>query len=199
MFDIVQFNVFLLGNVDPMPCFFQLIFVVIPLIALWILKIFFGFVALTAAGVGVGVGIDIALEKLARDPSNSELSYDPSLSREYILRELSRASNTSVQIDDNSIDWIDIECKNNKKLYDTKGNIIVIGTPSPKIHTMAIYDINGNIIENSSVKVKRVAKKVIFMDPEDLKDEAGKLKKLYEEGYISKTRYKSLMMDLKNK
>jgi|TARA_B110000438_G_scaffold45732_1_gene45858 hypothetical protein len=187
MFDIVQFNVFLLGNVDPMPCFFQLILVVIPLIALWILKIFFGFVALTAAGLGVGLGIDIALEKLARDPSNSELSY------------VSKASNTSVQINDNSIDWIDIECKNNKKLYDTKGNIIVIGTPSPKIHTMAIYDINGNIIENSSVKVKRVAKKVIFMDPEDLKDEAGKLKKLYEEGYISKTRYKSLMMDLKNK
>ena len=26
----------------------------------------------------------------------------------------------------------------------------------------------------------------------------GKLKKLYEEGYISKTRYKSLMRDLKN-
>ena len=191
MFDIVQFNVFLLGNVDPMPCFFQLILVVIPLIALWILKIFFGFVALTAAGlgvaVGVGVGIDIALEKLARDPSNSELSY------------VSKASNTSVQINDNSIDWIDIECKNNKKLYDTKGNIIVIGTPSPKIHTMAIYDINGNIIEDSSVKVKRVAKKVIFMDPDDLKDETVKLKKLYEEGYISKTRYKSLMMDLKNK
>ena len=35
------------------------------------------------------------------------------------------------------------------------------------------------------------------MDPDDLKDETGKLKKLYEEGYISKTRYKSLMRDLK--
>ena len=57
----------------------------------------------------------------------------------------------------------------------------MIGTPSPKIHTMATYDTSGNIIDNSSFKVKAVVKKVIFMDPEDKKDEEGKLEKLYEE------------------
>ena len=117
-----------------------------------------------------------ALIAIANNPDNNELK--------------------TISNNDNSIEWIDIECKNNKKLYDTKGNVIVIGTPSPKIHAMATYDINGNIIEDSSVKVRHDVKKVIFMDPEDKKDEKGKLKKLYEEGYISKSRYNSLMRDL---
>ena len=99
-------------------------------------------------------------------------------------------------IDIKKTEWIDVNCKNNKKLYDVNGNIIVIGKPSPKIHTMATYDMNGNLIEDSPLKVKKVTKKVIFMDVDDKKDEKGKLKKLYEEGYISKSRYNSLMRDL---
>ena len=61
---------------------------------------------------------------------------------------------------------------------------------------MATYDENGNLLAGSSAKVRNKAKKIIFMDPNDKKDEKGKLKKLYEEGYISKARYKSLMGDL---
>ena len=99
-------------------------------------------------------------------------------------------------IDIKKTEWIDVNCKNNKKLYDVNGNIIVIGKPSPKIHTMATYDMNGNLIEDSPVKVKKVTKKVIFMDVEDKKDERGKLKKLYQDGYLSKSRYNSLMRDL---
>ena len=99
-------------------------------------------------------------------------------------------------IDIKKTEWIDVNCKNNKKLYDVNGNIIVIGKPSPKIHTMATYDMNGNLIEDSPVKVKKVTKKVIFMDVRDKKDERGKLKKLYQDGYISKSRYNSLMRDL---
>ena len=99
-------------------------------------------------------------------------------------------------IDIKKTEWIDVNCKNNKKLYDVNGNIIVIGKPSPKIHTMATYDINGNLIEDSPVKVKKAAKKVIFMDVRDKKDERGKLKKLYRDGYLSKSRYNSLMRDL---
>ena len=101
-------------------------------------------------------------------------------------------------IDIKKTEWIDVNCKNNKKLYDVNGNVIVIGKPSPKIHTMATYDINGNLIEDSPVKVKKAVKKVIFMDVRDKKDERGKLKKLYRDGYISKSRYNSLMKDLKN-
>ena len=99
-------------------------------------------------------------------------------------------------IDIKKTDWIDVNCENNKKLYDVNGNIIVIGKPSPKIHTMATYDINGNLIEDSPVKVKKASKKVIFMDVRDKKDERGKLKKLYRDGYLSKSRYNSLMRDL---
>ena len=99
-------------------------------------------------------------------------------------------------IDIKKTEWIDVNCKNNKKLYDVNGNIIVIGKPSPKIHTMATYDMNGNLIEDSPLKVKKVTKKVIFMDVEDKKDERGKLKKLYRDGYLSKSRYNSLMRDL---
>ena len=101
-------------------------------------------------------------------------------------------------IDIKKTEWIDVNCKNNKKLYDVNGNIIVIGKPSPKIYTMATYDMNGNLIEDSPVKVKKVTKKVIFMDVRDKKDERGKLKKLYRDGYLSKSRYNSLMKDLKN-
>ena len=99
-------------------------------------------------------------------------------------------------IDIKKTEWIDVNCKNNKKLYDVNGNMIVIGKPSPKIHTMATYDIDGNLIEDSPVKVKKAAKKVIFMDVRDKKDERGKLKKLYRDGYLSKSRYNSLMRDL---
>ena len=99
-------------------------------------------------------------------------------------------------IDIKKTEWIDVNCKNNKKLYDVNGNVIVIGKPSPKIHTMATYDMNGNLIEDSPVKVKKVTKKVIFMDVRDKKDERGKLKKLYRDGYLSKSRYNSLMRDL---
>ena len=99
-------------------------------------------------------------------------------------------------IDIKKTEWIDDNCKNNKKLYDVNGHLIVIGKPSPKIHTMATYDMNGNLIEDSSVKVKKVTKTVIFMDVEDKKDERGKLKKLYQDGYLSKSRYNSLMRDL---
>ena len=99
-------------------------------------------------------------------------------------------------IDIKKTEWIDVNCKNNKKLYDVNGNIIVIGKPSPKIHTMATYDMNGNLIEDAPVKVKKLTKKVIFMDARDKKDERGKLKKLYRDGYLSKSRYNSLMRDL---
>ena len=99
-------------------------------------------------------------------------------------------------IDIKKTEWIDVNCKNNKKLYDVNGNVIVIGKPSPKIHTMATYDINGNILADSSVKVRTEAKKVIFLDPEDKKDEKRKLKKLYQEGYLSKKRYNALLRDL---
>ena len=99
-------------------------------------------------------------------------------------------------IDIKKTEWIDVNCKNNKKLYDVNGNIIVIGKPSPKIHTMATYDMNGNLIEDSPVKVKKLTKKVIFMDARDKKDERGKLRKLYRDGYLSKSRYNSLMRDL---
>ena len=99
-------------------------------------------------------------------------------------------------IDIKKTEWIDVNCKNNKKLYDVNGNVIVIGKPSPKIHTMATYDMNGNLIEDSPLKVKKVTKTVIFMDVEDKKDERGKLKKLYQDGYLSKSKYNSLMRDL---
>ena len=99
-------------------------------------------------------------------------------------------------IDIKKTEWIDVNCKNNKKLYDVNGNVIVIGTPSPKIHLMATYDVNGNLIAGSSAKVRNEAKKVIFMDARDKKDERGKLKKLYRDGYLSKSRYNSLMRDL---
>ena len=99
-------------------------------------------------------------------------------------------------LDIKKTEWIDDNCKNNKKLYDVNGHLIVIGKPSPKIHTMATYDMNGNLIEDSSVKVKKATKTVIFMDVEDKKDERGKLKKLYQDGYLSKSRYKELMRDL---
>ena len=52
-------------------------------------------------------------------------------------------------IDIKKTEWIDVNCKNNKKLYDVNGNVIVIGKPSPKIHTMATYDMSGNLIEDA--------------------------------------------------
>ena len=101
------------------------------------------------------------------------------------------------------IEWIDKKSKNNIKLYDTEGNIIVIGTPTAKIDTQKTYDIEGNVIDEASVTVgvkPAVAnkRKVIFMDSDSKTkaDEIKKLKRLYEEGYLTKERYNSLKKDL---
>jgi len=131
--------------------------------------------------------VDIAHD-VARDELKDHLREKDSFSK--------RDPVSNVWTDADSIEWIDINCKDNKKLYDVNGNIIVIGHSSSKIHTMATYDIHGNVAQDASVKVKRVARKVIFMDPDDKKDEKTKLKKLYEEGYLSKKRYNALMRDL---
>ena len=102
-----------------------------------------------------------------------------------------------------SIEWIDKKSKNNIKLYDTEGNIIVIGTPTAKIDTQKTYDIEGNVIDEASVTVgvkPAVAnkRKVIFMDSDSKgkKDEIQKLQRLYKEGYMSKERYNRLVKDL---
>ena len=102
-----------------------------------------------------------------------------------------------------SIEWIDKKSKNNIKLYDTEGNIIVIGTPTAKIDTRKTYDIEGNVIDEASVTVgvkPAVAnkRKVIFMDSDSKgkKDEIQKLQRLYKEGYLSKERYNRLVKDL---
>ena len=101
------------------------------------------------------------------------------------------------------IEWIDKKSKNNIKLYDTEGNIIVIGTPTAKIDTQKTYDIEGNVIDEASVTVgvkPAVAnkRKVIFMDSDSKgkKDEIQKLQRLYKEGYMSKERYNRLVKDL---
>jgi len=110
---------------------------------------------------------------------------------------------TNRWVHEDSIEWIDIACKDNKKIYDPNGDIIVIGHPSSKIHTMATYDINGNLIEDSSVKVENVGapqqRKVIFLDPDDKENEESKLKKLFREGFISKDRYNSIKIDFKGR
>ena len=100
-------------------------------------------------------------------------------------------------------EWIDKKSKNNIKLYDTEGNIIVIGTPTAKIDTQKTYDIEGNVIDEASVTVgvkPAVAnkRKVIFMDSDSKgkKDEIQKLQRLYKEGYMSKERYNRLVKDL---
>ena len=105
--------------------------------------------------------------------------------------------------DADSTEWIDKKSKNNIKLYDTEGNIIVIGTPTAKIDTQKTYDIEGNVIDEASVTVgvkPAVAnkRKVIFMDSDSKTkaDEIKKLKRLYEEGYLTKERYNSLKKDL---
>jgi hypothetical protein len=102
------------------------------------------------------------------------------------------------------IEWIDKKSKDNIKLYDTEGNIIVIGIPTAKIDTQKTYDIEGNVIAEASVTVgvkPAVAnkRKVIFMDRDSKTkaDEIKKLKRLYEEGYLTKERYNSLKKDLK--
>lgn len=103
------------------------------------------------------------------------------------------------------IEWIDKKSKDNIKLYDTEGNIIVIGIPTAKIDTQKTYDIEGNVIAEASVTVgvkPAVAnkRKVIFMDSDSKTkaDEIKKLKRLYEEGYLTKERYNSLKKDLKS-
>ena len=141
------------------------------------------------ADILAGALLEIALD-VAVDGLHHALTEKDSFSKKDPL--------TNVWVHEDSIEWIDINCKDNKKLYDPNGNIIVIGHPSPKIDPMVTYDTNGNILEYSTVKVKQVAKKVVFLDPDDKKDEKRKLNKLYEEGYISKSRYNQLMRDLKN-
>tara|TARA_Y100000589_G_scaffold320746_1_gene351010 strand:- start:508 stop:1008 length:501 start_codon:yes stop_codon:yes gene_type:complete len=120
-----------------------------------------------------------ALIDLANDPDNDEL--------------------VNHSINDDSSDWIDKQCRNNKKLCDKNGNIVVIGSPSSKIDLTATYDSDGNLIARSNLKASSGSRKVIFMDPEDKKDEEGKLKKLYQEGYISKSTYNSMLKELENK
>ena len=169
----------------------------------WIYMIFFlilgiGFLLVSLIAIFLTVGATVAVGQILLDVAvdGDTNSLHDTLGPEDKFSKKDPISNKWVHED--SLEWIDIVCKDNKKIYDPNGDIIVIGHPSSKIHTMATYDINGNLIEDSSVKVKKVVKKVIFMDPEDKKDEKGKLKKLYEEGYISKSRYNVLIKDLKN-
>ena len=102
----------------------------------------FGFVAESL----IELGLDEAIEDLKLLPSHLDKAIDvlkalagkvqgtppKSLPKLYPV-------NTTIDIE-----WIDKGCKNNKKLYDVNGNIIVIGTPVPKIHTMCTYDILKN-------------------------------------------------------
>ena len=157
-----------------------LLFVIgIPLVLIWI-------------AASVAYNIQESLLKVASNGDSNDLHDTLGPEDKFSKKD----PNTNRWVHEDSIEWIDIACKDNKKIYDPNGDIIVIGHPSSKIHTMATYDINGTLIEDSSVKVKKVAKKVIFLDPEDKTDEKTKLKKLYTEGYISKSRYNSLMRDL---
>ena len=118
--------------------------------------------------------------------------------------EITARSDLDEWLEADPIEWIDKKSKNNIKLYDTEGNIIVIGTPTAKIDTQKTYDIEGNVIDEASVTVgvkPAVAnkRKVIFMDSDSKTkaDEIKKLKRLYEEGYLTKEHYNSLKKDLK--
>tara|TARA_A100001037_G_scaffold259236_1_gene246886 strand:- start:15 stop:578 length:564 start_codon:yes stop_codon:yes gene_type:complete len=167
------------GEIWPILILFFLFVIGLPLLLIWI----------TAS---VAYNVQESLLKAASNGDSNDLH--DTLGPEDKFSKKDPITNRWVHED--SIEWIDIACKDNKKIYDPNGDIIVIGHPISKIHTMATYDINGILIEDSSIKVKKVAKKVIFMDPNDKKDEKGKLKKLYVEGYISKSKYNSLMRDL---
>ena len=125
-------------------------------------------------------------------------------SSEITARKDSWESDLDEWLEADPTEWIDKKSKNNIKLYDTEGNIIVIGTPTAKIDTQKTYDIEGNVIDEASVTVgvkPAVAnkRKVIFMDSDSKTkaDEIKKLKRLYEEGYLTKERYNSLKKDLK--
>jgi len=179
----------LLGNLENTWWIFLLIFLIVGIG--FLLVVVFGILLTVGATVTVGrTLLDVAVDG-DTNSLHDTLGPEDKFSKKDTI--------TNRWVHEDSIEWIDMVCKDNKKIYDPNGDIIVIGHPSSKIHTMATYDINGNLIENSSVKVKAVAKKVIFLDPEDKKDEKGKLKKLYEEGYISKARYNSLMAGLNKK
>ena len=124
-------------------------------------------------------------------------------SSEITARKDSWESDLDEWLEADPTEWIDKKSKNNIKLYDTEGNIIVIGTPTAKIDTQKTYDIEGNVIDEASVTVgvkPAVAnkRKVIFMDSDSKTkaDEIKKLKRLYEEGYLTKERYNSLKKDL---
>ena len=176
----------LLGNLENTWWIFLLIFLILGI----------GFLLVVVFGILLTVGASVTVVRILLDVAvdGDTNSLHDTLGPEDKFSKKDPITNRWVHED--SIEWIDRVCKDNKKIYDPNGDIIVIGHPSPKIHTMATYDINGNILEDSSVKVRTEAKKVIFMDPEDKKDEKGKLKKLYQEGYISKSKYNSLMRDL---
>ena len=124
-------------------------------------------------------------------------------SSEITARKDSWESDLDEWLEADPTEWIDKKSKNNIKLYDTEGNIIVIGTPTAKIDTQKTYDIEGNVIDEASVTVgvkPAVAnkRKVIFMDSDSKgkKDEIQKLQRLYKEGYMSKERYNRLVKDL---
>ena len=176
----------LLGNLENTWWIFLLIFLILGIG--FLLVVVFGILLTVGASVTVGrILLDVAVDG-DTNSLHDTLGPEDKFSKKDPI--------TNRWVHEDSIEWIDKVCKDNKKIYDPNGDIIVIGHPSPNIHTMATYDINGNILEDSSVKVRTEAKKVIFMDPEDKKDEKGKLKKLYQEGYISKSKYNSLMRDL---
>ena len=124
-------------------------------------------------------------------------------SSEITARKDSWESDLDEWLEADPTEWIDKKSKNNIKLYDTEGNIIVIGTPTAKIDTRKTYDIEGNVIDEASVTVGvkpavTNKRKVIFMDRDSKTkaDEIKKLKRLYEEGYLTKERYNSLKKDL---
>ena len=124
-------------------------------------------------------------------------------SSEITARKDSWESDLDEWLEADPTEWIDKKSKNNIKLYDTEGNIIVIGTPTAKIDTQKTYDIDGNVIDEASVTVgvkPAVAnkRKVIFMDSDSKgkKDEIQKLQRLYKEGYLSKEHYNRLVKDL---
>ena len=113
---------------------------------------------------GVGRTVDIAVKAV---------EFAGEITREANSRKFQEKEYDVEWLDIKKMGWVDANCKNNKKLYDVNGNVIVIGTPSPKIHLMATYDVNGNLLAGSSAKVRNKAKKIIFMDPDDKKDEKG--------------------------
>jgi len=183
----------LLGNLENTWWIFLLIFLIVGIG--FLLVVVFGILLTVGATVTVGrTLLDVAVDG-DTNSLHDTLGPEDKFSK--------KDPNTNRWVHEDSIEWIDIVCKDNKKIYDPNGDIIVIGHPSSKIHTMATYDVNGNLIEDSSVKVENVGapqqRKVIFLDPDDKENEESKLKKLFREGFISKDRYNSIKIDFKGR